>query len=292
MKTLIIGCGYVGVQLGSDLVGQGHQVCGLTRSSDRDAELAERGIEPIHADITNPDSLAKLPTDFDWVVFCVSSGRGSTVETYRSVYLEGMRNVLAWLRDCPPKKFVYTSSTSVYGQHIGEHVHEDDDACPRTETGKILLETENALLKSVKESSIPGVILRVAGIYGPGRLHYVELFNRGEAAIYGRQGRHLNMVHRDDVARAIACALENAKPGRIYNVCDDEPVTQLHFYNWLASMLLKPIPKHLPAESEPQRKRGTGDKLIINRRIKMELGFNFKFPNFRQGFDHELAAVE
>ena len=292
MKTLIIGCGYVGAQLGSDLVNQGHQVCGLSRSTERDAELEKHGIQPVHADITNASELSKLPPDFDWVVNCVSSGRGSTPETYKSIYLEGTRNILNWLKPSPPKKLVYTSSTSVYGQHAGECVHEDDETKPRTEFGEILLQTEQELINAFKETKFPAVILRVAGIYGPGRLHYLDTFMSGKAVVYGQQGRHLNMIHRDDVAGAIRCALRDGKAGRIYNACDDEPVTQQHFYQWAANMLLKSPPEHVPASSEPPRKRGTGDKLIVNKRIKMELGYKFRFPNFRQGFDHEMAAID
>ena len=76
------------------------------------------GIRRSIADITQPESLAKLPRDFDWVVNCVGSGGGSA-DDYRKIYLEGNRNLVSWLADSPPRKFIYTSSTSVYGQNDG-----------------------------------------------------------------------------------------------------------------------------------------------------------------------------
>src|SRR5512140_171553 len=115
MRVLILGCGYVGLPLGAELVRQGHQVSGLRRSVAAEAELRATGITPVRADVTQPNTLRRLPTQFDWVVHCVSSSGGG-VEGYRAVYLEGMRNVLDWLSDLPLRSFVYTSSTGVYGQ--------------------------------------------------------------------------------------------------------------------------------------------------------------------------------
>src|SRR5215471_16128013 len=123
MRVLIVGCGYVGLPLGAELVRQGHTVFGLRRSALADEELKVKGIVPLHADVTQPETLATLPRDFDWVVNCAASGSSST-EDYRKIYLEGNRNLVAWLADSPPEKFLYTSSTSVYGQNDGSVVTE------------------------------------------------------------------------------------------------------------------------------------------------------------------------
>src|SRR5208282_363610 len=111
MRVLIVGCGYVGLPLGAELVRLGHEVSGLRRSASAQNELKPAGIKPLIADITQPDEPAGLPRDFDWVVHCVSSTGGNS-EDYRRVYLQGTRNLIAWLATAPPKKFVYTSSTS------------------------------------------------------------------------------------------------------------------------------------------------------------------------------------
>src|ERR1043165_2482987 len=110
MRILIIGCGYVGLPLGSRLLDDSHEVFGMRRSTDVEAELRGRGIQPLTGDVTRPESLAKITPSFDAVVNLVSSTRGS-LEDYQSVYLEGTRNVLEWLRGCPPKTYIYTSST-------------------------------------------------------------------------------------------------------------------------------------------------------------------------------------
>src|SRR5436305_2007790 len=115
MRVLIVGCGYVGLPLGAELAKQGHEVFGLRRTTAAAAEMRAAGIKPLSADITILPELQQLPGPFDWVVNTVSSTRGG-VEEYRQVYLQGMRNLIAWLTPAPPKKFIFTSITSVYGQ--------------------------------------------------------------------------------------------------------------------------------------------------------------------------------
>src|SRR5665213_235163 len=149
MRVLIVGCGYVGLPLGAELVRQGHEVFGLRRSVSAERELKTAGIKPLVADITRPETLAKLPRGFDWVVNCVAAGGGA--ENYRRVYLEGTRNLLEWLAGAPPEKFVHTGSTSVYAQHDGSVVTEDSPAEPVAETAKILRKTENILLAAAQK---------------------------------------------------------------------------------------------------------------------------------------------
>ena len=288
MRVLIVGCGYVGLPLGAELAKQGHEVFGLRRSAG--AELSAAGISPLTGDITKPDSLAALPKDFDWIVNCVASGGGSA-EDYRKLYLNGTRNLIEWLSVSPPKKFVYTSSTSVYGQDDGSLVKESSATEPMTDTGKFLLETEKLLLAAVVEKKFPAVILRVAGIYGPERGHWFKQLLRGEATLEGDGLRPLNMIHRDDVIGVVMAALKSGRAGEIYNAVDDEPVAQLHFFRWLCESLDKPMPPSAPADAAAARKRGSTNKKISNRKLKMELGYQFKYPNFRQGYTAEMQRL-
>ncbi len=297
MRALIVGCGYVGLPLGAELARQGHEVFGLRRSANAMGELQAAGLQPLVGDITQPDSLAKIPASFDWVVNCVASSHGGA-EDYRRVYLEGTRNLLEWLAATPPKKFIYTSSTSVYGQDDGSLVKETSAAEPPTETGVVLRETEQRLLAAAAERQFPAVILRVAGIYGPERGHWFKQFLADEARIEGDGSRLLNMIHRDDVIGAAIAALRSGRPGEIYNAVDDEPVAQRDFFRWLAESLDKPLPPSAPADEVAARlrdatalqarKRGVTNKKISNRKLKMELGYVFKYPTFRQGYSAEI----
>ncbi|HZL14208.1 MAG TPA: NAD-dependent epimerase/dehydratase family protein, partial [Verrucomicrobiae bacterium] len=195
MRVLIVGCGYVGLPLGTELVRLGHEVFGLRRNSARANELKSAGIQPLFADITKLEELNKLPRDFDWVVNCVAANGADYSETY----LRGTKNLIEWLENSPPKNFAYTSSTSVYGQDDGSPVKETSPTEPAADTSKILVETEKVLLAAFAEKKFPAVILRVAGIYGPHRGHLFKQFLKNEARIDGDGARFLNMIHRDDV---------------------------------------------------------------------------------------------
>ena len=297
MRVLIVGCGYVGLPLGAELVRLGHEVFGLRRSLAAEGDLKAAGIQPLIGDVTKPDDFKKLPRDFDWVVNCVAAGGG--VENYRAVYLQGMRNLIDWLAPDPPKKFVYTSSTSVYAQNDGSQVKESSPTEPMAETSKILVETEKVLLEASHGSrglsphqKFPAVILRVAGIYGPDRGHWFKQFLKDAAHIEGDGSRFLNMIHRDDLIGCIIAALKNGRAGEIYNAVDDEPVSQLHFFQWLAQARDKPLPPSAPENSGDNRKRGATNKRVSNRKLKMELGHQFKHPNFRIGYSAELLRLD
>jgi nucleoside-diphosphate-sugar epimerase len=288
MRVLIVGCGYVGLPLGARLVAQGHEVFGLRRSAPE--ELRAAGIIPVMADITRPETLAPLPPYYDWIVNCAASG-GGTSQDYEKLYLQGTRNLLAWLGVRPPQKFVYTSSTSVYAQNDGSVVAENCPVQPRAPTAQILVKTENLLLAAAAESKCPAVILRVAGIYGPGRGHSFRKFLAGEARIEGDGGRFLNMIHRDDLVRVIIAALERGATGEIYNAADDEPVTQLEFFQWLATRLKRPMPPRVATDPEAVRKRGLTNKRVNNAKLKSELGYEFLYPNFRVGYEEMCGGI-
>ena len=290
MRVLIVGCGYVGLPLGIELVRQGHTVSGLRRSVLAEAELKAAGITPLHADITQPDSLKKIPREFDWVVNCTASGGGGAAD-YRKIYLEGNRNLIAWLKNSPLKIFVYTSSTSVYGQNDGSTVTEKSPIAPDAETSKVLAETEKLLLAAAQQENFPAVILRVAGIYGPARGHSFKQFLRGDARIEGTGARWLNMIHRDDVIGVIMAALHTARAGEIFNAADNTPVSQRDFFAWLAAELKRPLPPTVSADAEIWRKRGVTNKRVSNAKLRAELNYEFKFPDFRAGYAAEIARL-
>ncbi len=290
VRVLIVGCGYVGLPLGAELARQGHEVFGLRRSASTESALKAAGIRPLSGDITRAEELAALPRGYDWVVNCVAASGGG-VEEYREVYLRGTRNLLEWLSSEPPEKCVYTSSTSVYGQNDGSLVEETSPSEAASETGKILVETERVLLQAARHRGFPAVILRLAGIYGPERGYWFRQFLKDEARIEGTGSRLLNMIHRDDAVGAIIAALEKGRPGEVYNVADDEPVTQRAFFQWLAEALGKALPPTVPEDPLAVRRRGVSNKRISNRKLKTELGYQLKYPTFRQGYAAEVARV-
>lgn len=262
----------------------------MTRSAAAETRLMAAGIRPLIGDITRSEDLARLPAPFDWIVNCAASRAGDT-EGYRRVYLQGMRNLVLWGAAAPPRKFVYTSSTGVYGQQDGSLVVESSPTMPETETAKILVETERALLDAARQNGFPGVILRVAGIYGPGRGHLFKQYLRNEAAIEGTGERIINMIHVDDVVGALIAALERGRPGEVYNAADDEPVSQLAYFQWLSDVLGKKLPPVTSHAPESARKRGLTHKKVHNGRLKTDLGYVLKYPSFREGYRAEILRA-
>ncbi len=289
MRVLIVGCGYVGLPLGAELARRGHEVFGVRRSTGGEAELKAAGINPLVADITQAGELARLPGPFDWVVNTVSSTLGGAAE-YRQVYLQGMKNLVEWLAPMPPKKFVFTSSTSVYGQNDGSAVDESSATEPSSETSRVLVETERRLLDAWRARKLPAVVLRVAGIYGPERGHLFLQYLRNEARLFGDGLRFINMVHRDDVAGAIIAALGKGVPGEVYNVTDDEAVSHREFFAWLSARLGKPMPPVATEAENAARKRGLTNKRALNAKLK-SLRWRLKFPTFREGYTAEMTRL-
>jgi nucleoside-diphosphate-sugar epimerase len=291
MRVLIVGCGYIGLPLAAELVRLGHEVFGINRSQEKAAALQAHGVHPLTADVTQRASLDSLPQPFDWVVNAVSSNKGK-LDDYQQTFLNGTHNLVDCLAVSPPKKYIHVGSTSVYTQTDGSMVKETSAAQPTTEMGLVLAETEQTLLRAFRERKFPVILLRVAGIYGPGRGHLFLQYLKDEAHINGKGERLLNMIHRDDVVNSIIATLKNGRLGEIYNVVDDEPVPQIHFVRWLSETLGKGMPPFSAEEMVAGRKRALTHKKVSNRRLRMELGCALRYPTFRQGYTAEIQRLE
>ncbi len=277
MKSCFIaGCGFTGLATARLLHGRGWNVIGGTHSPESAATLAGEAFPVVACDITDRAAISKLPP-VKAVVHCASSGRGGAGQ-YRAVYLEGARSLADVLG---PARFVFTSSTSVYAQTDGSVVTEESASEPDRETGRILREAEEFVVKS------GGCVARLAGIYGPGRSVLLKKFFSGEAAIEGDGGRFINQVHRDDIASALALLIESGARG-IFNVCDDEPMTQRAVYEWLAQRFQKPLPPSGPID--PNRKRGWTSKRVSNAKLRA-LGWVPRYPSFRDAVENDPSLI-
>jgi nucleoside-diphosphate-sugar epimerase len=275
MNRLIIGCGYLGSRIASLWQQQRHRVFATTRKPLRAEELARQKIEPILCDVLDPASLARLPS-VDAVVYCVGLDRSAGV-SMREVYVKGLGNVLDALPGWP--RFVQVSSTGVYGQTAGEEVDEDAATEPCEESGQIVFEAERLLRRRVPDA----IVLRFAGIYGPGRLLRRASALRAGAPFATDPDVWLNLIHVEDGTLAVDIALTRAEPGKVYNVSDGRPVRRREFYTRLAEMLQVPAPGFIPRE--PSRE---SNRRIINARLR-GLGMDFRYPSYVQGLPASLG---
>lgn len=301
MKVLIAGCGYVGTALGAELVKAGHEVWGLRRDLDAARALGKDGIRPVVANLLRMDTLKNLP-GADTVVLCQAPSRKN--DEYRETYFEATKNLLDAVRtplegaqgrtQGPPlRRILLISSTSVYSVTDGSWVNEATDPTSGShadiesrENAKTLLSQERLILSS----GHPAVVLRLAGIYGPGR-------NRVRSILEGRvqpvlSDVYMNRIHLTDIVRGIRLLLDKGPSGEIYLGADDAPSTRREFYTWVfekLSMTIPPSPE--PGRGDPLgRPYATSNKRCSNGKIK-ELGLRFRYPSYREGYQPLIEEV-
>lgn len=287
MTTLIIGCGYLGQRLGIRLAAWAEgRVFGTVRSQTRADELAGLGIEPIVADVLRPESFNALPS-VERVYYAVGFDR-SAGASMRDVYVEGLQHVLDRLPRSV-RRLVYAGSTGVFGQSGGEWVDEDSPTEPSHESGRVVLEAERCIQAWSSARNASAVVLRFAGLYGPGRVVRRALLERGEL-IPGDPEKFLNLVHVDDAAAASAAALDANAPRPVYLVADDRPVTRREYYTTAAHLLGAPAPCFEPPRpGSPEAARDATSKRITNRRMKSDLGVVLRYPDITTGLADALG---
>jgi nucleoside-diphosphate-sugar epimerase len=268
---LILGCGYLGARVASIWRRQSRHVFAATRNA---AHLPP-DVEPILCDVLQPASLRTLP-QVETVLYAIGFDRASGA-AMRAVYVDGLTNALAHLP--APKRFIYVSSSSVYGQTDGGWVDESSATEPQEVSGQVVLEAE-----AVLRAKLPGaVILRFAGIYGPGRLLRRHRIDHGEP-IVGDADKWLSLIHVEDGARVVIAAEQRGRAGRVYNVCDDHPVRRRYFYATLARVLGAPEPRFVPPPADqPTPPHEKAHRRINNRRMKEELQAELRYPDYEQG---------
>ena len=270
-KTLIIGCGYIGLPLALDLQAKGYETSAWVHSTATAAALVSHGFRrTIIGSVADAGVWANLDRDYDLVIHCASSSRGGET-AYEEVFLQGALRIG---ENLPGARKLFVSSTSVYGQTHGEIVTEKSSAEPSTATGKILRTAEKIVLEA------GATVVRSGGIYGPNRGVLFEKFRRGEAVIEGDGLRWSNQIHQRDLVAALLHLIDTGNPGEIYNATDDTPVTYLDYYAGCAEFLRQPVPPFGPVNT--QRKRGLTNKRVSNAKLRAT-GWRPAYPSFREG---------
>ena len=278
MRNLIVGCGYLGRRVADIWMQHGLHVAALTRSLARGQELSVAGIEPCLGDVLRPDLLQALP-EAHTVLYAVGYDRQASAGM-REVYVAGLRNVLAQVAG-RVERFLYVSSTSVYGQSQGEWVDEESACVPARENGRVCLDAEQVLSEFPQ---VPSIVLRSAGLYGPGRLlSRLESLRAGEP-LPGNPQAWLNLIHVEDAARAaIACGGGPLSRG-LYLLCDDRPVRRAEYYASLAALSGAPPPRYAEAAGEV----ADLNKRCSNQKLRRELGLELRYPSITEGLPASL----
>jgi nucleoside-diphosphate-sugar epimerase len=273
---LVVGCGYLGERVARTWRDAGDRVLGVTRRGARAEELARAGIEPVVADVAGSDpwwtALPPLATAF-WAVGFDRAAGGS----HRDVHVRGLGRLLDGLAAAaresglPPPRVIFSSSTGVWGDEAGGVVDEETPPRPTRDAGLALVEAEETLRR---HPIGPGVALRFAGLYGPGRLPRIADLRAGRP-LAADPDSWLNLVHVSDAARAVCLAAAAPEPRPLYVVSDGRPVLRRDWYGRLAALAHAPPPAWDPTAP---RERGA-DKRVNPALLCRDLGFAPEHPD-------------
>jgi len=273
-RILIAGCGDLGERAARLLLARGEEVFALRRRPSSRAD----GIHWLAADLVHAQSLTRLPGRITQLVFSPAPDvREQSV--YRAVFLDGLRNVLDALDADHLQRVLLVSSSAVYGDHAGEWVDERTPPAPQGFNGRVLWEAEQWLAAK----KVRSVVLRLAGLYGPGRLQLVDRLRAGEAVVPRDRCHWANRIYVDDAAAAIAHLLALPQPEAVYVGVDDTPLPLDALYDELAALAGAPSAPQGPAPA------GVGNKRLSNARLRAS-GFRVQWPDARAGYADLLGA--
>lgn len=281
MTVLLAGCGDLGTEAGLRFAALGRRVVGWRRSPGK----LPAGIEAVAADLSSAD-LPAIPADTTAVVVAVAAD-SPTEAAYRAAYVGGLAHVLDALeRDgVTPRRVLFVSSTAVYGDAGGGWVDERTTPEPGGFSGRIIGEAEDLLLSRLRGTGSVPVVLRLGGIYGPGRTRLIDQVRTGTAVIPD-EPRYTNRIHRDDAAAAIVhLATMDSVPAPVYVGVDNDPAELGEVMRFLAAEMGYPEPPVGPAGEA----RG-GNKRVSNALLR-GTGFEFAYPSFREGYREVLAGT-
>jgi len=274
VHVLVAGCGWLGTALAKTLVARGDRVTGIRRDPARAEALRGLGVEPLALDLAAPGAGARLPARLpavDAIVACQSSG-SDTAEGYRAAYVDATGVLLAAAARLGGVPLVYTGSTGVFGQRDGSDVDETTPPAPAGPTAQVLVEAERRVLDA------GGRLLRLSGLYGPGRTGLLDRVRGGVMALGPGDDAWMNWCHLDDAVAFVLAALARGAGGATYHGSDAQPPRRREVITWFAEQLrFEPARRDAPGPPGPNRR-------ILSERTRAALGVALRYPSFREGF--------
>lgn len=289
--VLIVGCGDVGVRIAKRLLPTGCRVSALARSAEGAARLQAFGIEPVPGNLDDPASLADLPSAGKVVMYLAPPPGGGPIDGRMRHFCQ----VVTTARR--PSKVVYVSTSGVYGDCGGAWVTEETPVNPQTSRAQRRVDAETAVREWGCACAVPVVILRVTGIYGPGRLPLARI-KQGHPVLREEESPPTNRIHADDLALVCCAAAEKAADGEIFNVSDGQPGTMTQYFNAIADRLGLPRPPQVSmAEARQvmnpmmlsylQETRRMGNEKMLRR-----LGIVLQYPDLASGLTQVCAQLD
>jgi len=278
-KILIAGCGYVGRRLARQFFAA--DVSGLVRSTQSCIELAQLDIHPVQCNLAEPLQVP-LPTGNVDVYYLLPPPKAGVVDSFMQRFLQSIN------ADALPRRMLYLSTTGVYGDCQGRWVDEKTPVHPQVDRALRRFDAEQQLRRWAEQSGVELVILRVAGIYGPGKLPLQRLRAR-KPMVAEQFAPWTNRIHADDLVQVLFAAMKHGGDGEVYNVTDGQPGNMADYFNRVADFAGLPRPPVISSNADgEQLSAGLRSYLAESRRIdnsKMlrELRVKLQYPTLEQG---------
>ncbi|WP_329742584.1 NAD-dependent epimerase/dehydratase family protein [Dyella sp. A6] len=274
-RVVLAGCGDLGMRVAQRLLKRGDEVFALRRTVPQDDRA---GIQWLRADLADPASLGGLPGGVTQLAYLPAPDRRDEA-TYRALFLDGLRHLLEALDSSLLRRVVFVSSSAVYGEHGDAWVDEGTAADPQGFNGRVLLQAERWL-----QQQAPAVVLRLAGLYGPGRTQLLQRLRAGQASVPRTLPHWANRIHVDDAAAAVVHLLDLPDAQPLYLGVDDTPLPLDRLYDHLTGLL-----GVLPAKAGAAP-AGVGSKRLSNARLRAS-GWAPRWPDAREGYAALLDAA-
>ena len=285
---LIAGAGYTGLRLARRLQPR-WRIVALARSEAAAIQLSSAGLEVLRADLDGTlDAGALAVADGAAVAYLVPPPESAAGDPRLVAFLDA-------LDGAQPSVFLYMSTTGVYGDTAGQVVTEESPLTPSSERGRRRAAAERIVGEWCTARDVRCVVLRVPGIYGPGRLP-LDRLHRGEPAIRPEDAGPGNRIHVDDLVTACVAALERPVRG-IFNVTDGDHASATEFTQRTAALAgLAPPPLIALAEAQGRISPGmlsflVESRRVDNRRMREELGVEPRYARLEAGIAASLAEM-
>jgi len=281
LDVLVAGCGWLGTEIARTLAARGDRVTGIRRDPGRARELLAIGVEPLALDLAAPGAVDRIP-GVDAIVACQAAGADGE-GPYRTAYVTANLALLAAAARGGTRAFVYTGSTGVFGQRDGSDVHEATPPAPASPAAAVLVEAE-ALVRGASSRGLRPAVMRLTGLYGPGRAGIVERVRSGRLALGPGDGAWMNFCHRADAVAFVLAALDRGAPGALYHGSDSRPARRREVVEWVSRRLgIDPPRTDAPAADGPDRR-------ILSERTRLELGVKLLYPSLDDGLAELVGA--
>jgi nucleoside-diphosphate-sugar epimerase len=288
--VLIIGCGYIGVRTARLWQDENFPVTGVVRSESSQQELADLGINSMHFDLDRDEDFDRLPVKNALLYYLAPPPRSGQEDPRIRRFLDHIQT------DAAPVRLIYMSTSGVYGDVQGDWITEETPPDPDSARGKRRLDAETAVRDWADKSGTEQVILRVPGIYGPGRIRVEKVKNR-EPVLQEKDAPYSNRIHADDLARICLAAAQKGKPGAIYNTSDGNPSSITHYYQAIAKLLGEEPPPTISMEKAEEVMSPMAlsflqeSKRLDNSKMLQELEVNLRYPDAEAGLRASLKEM-